>query len=219
MQEVLAKKALQRTLCTRRLAGMEEQSHPQNGQVLDVTRLKALAHPIRIALLESLSRYGAQTACGVADRLGESSGSTSYHLRQLAKHGFVREVEGRGTARERWWERVPEPIQTTSEMAKSPATRDATRILAKTVTDGRSQTLNDFINHSESVADDWAETSIIMGLTLHLTLEEAKEVSRQASEHLEKLLSPYRGRSGGDNTRPVELHLNYFPLIDPGDQP
>ena len=198
---------------------MEEQSAPHGATVLDITRLKALAHPIRIALLESLTRYGAQTACGVADRLGESSGSTSYHLRQLARHGFVREVEGRGTARERWWERVPEAIQTTSEMAKSPATRDATRMLAKTVTGGQSRAVNSFIDHSDALPGGWAETSILMGATLHLTLEEAQELSRQASEHLDKLLSPYRGRDAVDGTRPVEIHLNYFPLIDPGDKP
>lgn len=198
---------------------MEEQSAPHDATVLDITRLKALAHPIRIALLESLTRYGAQTACGVADRLGESSGSTSYHLRQLARHGFVREVEGRGTARERWWERVPEAIQTTSEMAKSPATRDATRMLAKTVTGGQSRAVNSFIDHSDALPGGWAETSILMGATLHLTLEEAQELSRQASEHLDKLLSPYRGRDAVDGTRPVEVHLNYFPLIDPGDKP
>ena len=198
---------------------MEEQSAPHDAAVLDITRLKALAHPIRIALLESLTRYGAQTACGVADRLGESSGSTSYHLRQLARHGFVREVEGRGTARERWWERVPQAIQTTSEMAESPATRDATRMLAKTVTGGQSRAVNSFIDHSDALPAGWAETSILMGATLHLTLEEAQEVSRQASEHLDKLLSPYRGRDAVDGARPVEIYLNYFPLTDPGDQP
>ena len=196
---------------------MEQQ--PSSPQVLDVTRLKALAHPIRIALLESLSRYGAQTACSVADRLGESSGSTSYHLRQLAKHGFVREVEGRGTARERWWERVPEPIEMTAEMAKSPATRDASRILAKTVVGSSAAAMAEFIDHSESLPDGWAESSVLSGATLRLTLEEAREVSRQASEHFEKLVSQYRGRGDVEGVRPVELHVNFFPLIDPGAQP
>lgn len=36
--------------------------------------------------------------------MGESSGSISYHLRQLAQYGFVAEVQGRGNARERWWQ-------------------------------------------------------------------------------------------------------------------
>src|SRR3954471_15102943 len=78
--------------------------------VVGTAALKALAHPLRVRLLETLSRYGAQTASNLAARLGESSGSTSYHLRQLARHGLVREVEGRGTARERWWERPPGPL-------------------------------------------------------------------------------------------------------------
>ena len=76
-------------------------------RTLDVNDLKALAHPLRVQLLDALSTYGAATASGLADRLGESSGATSYHLRQLEKHGFVRELKGKGSARERWWERVP----------------------------------------------------------------------------------------------------------------
>ncbi|NKX49622.1 helix-turn-helix transcriptional regulator [Arthrobacter deserti] len=100
--------------------------------VLDVAALKALAHPLRIRLLEMLSRYGAQTASSLAGRLGESSGSTSYHLRQLARHQLVREVEGRGTARERWWERPPGPlVVATPELATSPATRTAARLVAR----------------------------------------------------------------------------------------
>lgn len=198
---------------------MDEKPSPQDAQALDVTRLKALAHPIRIALLESLSRYGAQTACTVAGRLGESSGSTSYHLRQLAKHGFVREVEGRGTARERWWERVPEPIHTTSEMATSPATRDATKVLAKTFMNSHAQALGEFIEHSDSLPDEWGGTSIIRGASVRLTLAEAQEVSRQASEYLDQLLSPFLGRPDPDGAQPVELHFNFFPIIDPGDLP
>jgi DNA-binding transcriptional ArsR family regulator len=66
-----------------------------------VESLKALARPLPVQILDVLSTYGAQTASGLAERLGESSGATSYHLRQLERHAFVREVEGRGTARER----------------------------------------------------------------------------------------------------------------------
>jgi len=63
-------------------------------------------------------------ATGLAERLGESSGATRYHLRQLEKHGFVREVEGKGTGRER--ERTPGGINVGSEEATiSPAGRSA----------------------------------------------------------------------------------------------
>ena len=46
---------------------------------------------------------GPSTASRLGRLVGESSGATSYHLRQLAEYGFVEEVEGQGTARERWW--------------------------------------------------------------------------------------------------------------------
>src|SRR3954471_4188633 len=72
-------------------------------QVTDVRALRALAHPLRNRLLGYLRLHGPATASQLGRVVGESSGSTSYHLRQLAEYGFVEEVEGRGTARERWW--------------------------------------------------------------------------------------------------------------------
>ena len=56
-------------------------------------------------IYDILSQYGPQTASSLAERLGESSGSTSYHLRALAKQDLIREATDRGTGRERWWER------------------------------------------------------------------------------------------------------------------
>ncbi|NEK84350.1 helix-turn-helix transcriptional regulator [Blastococcus saxobsidens] len=72
-------------------------------QVTDVRALRALAHPLRNRLLGLLRLHGPATASGLGRSVGESSGSTSYHLRQLAAYGFVEEVEGQGTTRERWW--------------------------------------------------------------------------------------------------------------------
>src|SRR3954464_4581626 len=72
-------------------------------QVTDVRALRALAHPLRSKLLAELRLHGPATASRLGRAIGESSGSTSYHLRQLAAYGFVEEVEGGGTTRERWW--------------------------------------------------------------------------------------------------------------------
>ncbi len=71
--------------------------------VYDPRTLRALAHPLRTSLLGVLRADGPSTASRLGQRLGESSGATSYHLRQLAALGFVEEVPGEGTARERWW--------------------------------------------------------------------------------------------------------------------
>lgn len=69
----------------------------------DPTALKALAHPMRLRMLGMLRIDGPATASGLAARLGLNSGATSYHLRQLALHGFIEEDAERGSKRDRWW--------------------------------------------------------------------------------------------------------------------
>src|SRR3954452_19228877 len=70
-------------------------------QVTDVRALRALAHPLRSRLLGQLRLDGPATASQLGRVVGESSGSTSYHLRQLAAYGFVEGASGHGNARER----------------------------------------------------------------------------------------------------------------------
>lgn len=65
--------------------------------------LKALAHPDRIRILGLLRTEGSQTSTTLAKRLGLNTGATSYHLRQLAKHGFITDADEIGNRRERWW--------------------------------------------------------------------------------------------------------------------
>ena len=70
---------------------------------LDAESVRALAHPLRVRIVGRLRRTGPATATSLAKALGESSGATSYHLRALARYGFVVEDPGRGRGRERWW--------------------------------------------------------------------------------------------------------------------
>lgn len=98
---------------------------------LDTRALQGLAHPLRIRLHDALTYHGPATATQLAERLGESSGATSYHLRQLAKAGFVEEDADRGTRRERWWRRVPGAIQLgdPEQIATDPTARAAVELL------------------------------------------------------------------------------------------
>ncbi|MFI1916074.1 ArsR/SmtB family transcription factor [Nocardia sp. NPDC020380] len=83
---------------------MADQPVPQ--RITDVAALRLLAHPLRRRIEEHL-RAGPVTATTLAQALGESTGLTSYHLRQLAKHGFIEEVPELATGKERWWRAVP----------------------------------------------------------------------------------------------------------------
>lgn len=73
---------------------------------LDARNLRGIAHPLRIRMLGILRTDGPATASMLAERLGENTGSASYHLRQLAEYGFVVEAPELGTRRERWWRAV-----------------------------------------------------------------------------------------------------------------
>jgi DNA-binding transcriptional ArsR family regulator len=71
--------------------------------VANLVTAKALANPVRQRILRELESLGEATSTMLADRLGITTGGTSYNLRVLAEHGFVEEVPNRGQGRERWW--------------------------------------------------------------------------------------------------------------------
>lgn len=75
---------------------------------VDTTALRGLAHPLRGRILDQLQHRGPATATILGERLGESSGSTSYHLRQLARYGFIETVPGKNGGRGRWWRIHPD---------------------------------------------------------------------------------------------------------------
>ncbi len=78
-------------------------TEPSTSRIQDVRTLRAVAHPLRVRLLAALRVDGPATASQLGRRFGESSGSTSYHLRQLARFGFVEEDPDQPNARDRRW--------------------------------------------------------------------------------------------------------------------
>src|SRR5665213_2901547 len=74
-------------------------------QLTDHRVVRALAHPVRLALLEALVREGPLTATEAAELLSDSPGNMSWHLQTLAKYGYVEEAEG-GVGRRRPWRLV-----------------------------------------------------------------------------------------------------------------
>src|SRR6202044_1104500 len=79
----------------------DEHEH-ETRKITDAQTLRALAHPVRIAIFEQLAFGGAMTATEIGEQIGESPTTCSFHLRQLAKYGFVEEAGG-GKGRARPW--------------------------------------------------------------------------------------------------------------------
>jgi hypothetical protein len=72
---------------------------------------RTLANPLRRRMLGHLREHGEANSTSLARALGESTGTTSYHLRKLAEQGFVAEIPEMSHGRERWWRALPFHIQ------------------------------------------------------------------------------------------------------------
>lgn len=68
---------------------------------------KSLGNPLRRRILEYLGRHGEANSTVLARELGESSGTTSYHLRKLAEQRLIEEIPEKSGGRERWWRSLP----------------------------------------------------------------------------------------------------------------
>lgn len=181
--------------------------------IVDATRLRALAHPLRIRIFDALSA-GPATASGLGQLLGESSGATSYHLRQLAAHGFVEEVVGRGTARERWWQ-IPQTRQVLSGAnLAGPAARESLQVFADEWLRLRFEAAADFRARVaaglESTWEGHAEEVTDIAI---LTPDELSEMSAQLMAVLEGWAARTTGREHErpDGARVVEIQLRAFP--------
>jgi DNA-binding transcriptional ArsR family regulator len=195
-------------------------AHNDDVRTLDLASLKVLAHPLRVQIIDELSQFGPFTASKLAERLGESSGATSYHLRQLAKHDFVREVEGKGTARERWWERVPGGISVDRRtVSDSVAGQTAAELVLRQWQENSALLLRTFIAHATDVLPaEWIDASTTSTANVRLTLEQLDGLSADVRRAIDAIVERYRDQETPD-ARPVQIQFNAFPLIDGTETP
>jgi hypothetical protein len=93
-------------------------------ELSDLATLKALSQPRRQRMLQHLTVHGPATSATLARALGLNTGATSYHLRELARYGFVEEqTEATGQGRERWWRAVPGDRRFPPRSRQSPEMR------------------------------------------------------------------------------------------------
>ncbi|MET7779536.1 ArsR/SmtB family transcription factor [Streptomyces mirabilis] len=165
----------------------------EHKRVLDPERdagaLKALTHPLRIRLLGMLRQDGPATASELAVRTGESSASTSYHLRVLAKYAFVAEAAHRD-GRERRWQAVHSVTSWSNKaMEDSPASRDFVSLSRRRQIEHLEASL---VRYEADVAEgrlgqEWVEPSGITDLMPRLTPESLSELWEMIDRKLEEL--------------------------------
>ncbi|MEU5402013.1 winged helix-turn-helix domain-containing protein [Streptomyces sp. NPDC005963] len=193
---------------------------------LDPRSLRGIAHPLRLRLLTALRHDGPATASQLAQSLSESSGATSYHLRQLAAHGFVEDAPDLGKGRERWWRASAEGTSIDHSMfhSEDPAVRGAAGLFIQEVAAQHAEEVTTWLDTADGWPEEWRRASDLSDFTLRLTAETARELNRK----VHALIESYRDREpegaaekGTEGTGPsatdadrsaqVRIHLHAFP--------
>lgn len=198
------------------MAENEEPPVAPERRVLDAGALRALSHPLRVRIYDTLVQQGPQTASTLAELLGESSGATSYHLRTLARHDLIREVAGAGGGRERWWERPPGGIVYDSRAVQgSPAGEAALQVAVAELHRRRHEELMEyFTRRFEKESEEWVDASSSITSSISMTAAQAGELTRKIAELIDEASEKYRDQryQTGDGLRRVSVRADIFPL-------
>jgi DNA-binding transcriptional ArsR family regulator len=187
-------------------------SGPADEVVPSPTALRALAHPLRLRMLGLLRVEGPSTASRLATRLGLNSGATSYHLRQLAEHGFVVDDPDRGNARERWWRAAHRTTHVPDDYGGEPAAGDARQAFSQAVAVAYAGQIQQAVEEQPTLPERWRPLSSSSDWSLRLTPQEAKQLHDELHAVVERYRQWYPDRpdapAGAGHFRVL---LNTFP--------
>ena len=144
----------------------------------DVAGLRALSHPTRVRMLTMLRADGPATATSLAARLGINTGQTSYHLRQLAQHGFVVDDTDRGNRRERWWRAAHQSTIAAGEPA-DPSDREAYDAYVQAVAVMYAGDLQAAAQERPLLPKEWRDASTFSDYRVHVTAKHAEALTEK----------------------------------------
>lgn len=177
---------------------------------LNAAQLRALAHPLRLQLLQVLLVEGPATASQLGRRLGESSGATSYHLRALHRAGMVEEAERRN-GRERWWQRSPERLMIPNSVPAEASEQERAELQAahaqieSILVERDEQALGRWTEIRYDLPLEWQDSQWIGNLRMWATAGEVREFVTSVLE----LAQPLRKAPETKGSERQEVHLTF----------
>ena len=168
---------------------------PSIRDLRDPLAFRAVAHPFRLTLLDLIEQRVTLTSAEASAATGESTGSCSFHLRQLAKYGFIEPAQGRDGRERRWTratagERIPGELDDESQRA---GTELAKLLVARFANDAEA-----WLERREQLPQEWQDAAVFDQELLYLTPVELDELSTAVLE----LFAPYRERTNDLEARP-----------------
>jgi predicted ArsR family transcriptional regulator len=178
--------------------------------------MRALAHPLRVALIEAIGQADTQTltATEASELLGESPANCAFHLRTLAKYGFLEEAGG-GRGRERPWRLRFRGIELVPPW-QDPESRLAAEAAASVWLDRWLARARDRLMRVLGYPPAWRDAALASQRGLYLTAQEATDLG----DAMHQLFTPFQDRGEQPSLRPpgslrYEVLLFGYPLTDP----
>ena len=156
-------------------------------RVTDLRDLRALAHPLRIALLDHLMSFGEQTAAQCAASVGSTTSNCSYHLRALGRAGFVERAESED-GRERPWRAAATGLSYgPAEADQSPAAARAA-LVADELSMAREEELSRQARRRHAAQPQpWLTAETFHDYALRITAPELAQLTAE----IDRLVRPY----------------------------
>ncbi len=186
--------------------------------VSDPTRVRALAHPVRLDLLSYLDDVGEATATDCAAHLGQTVANCSFHLRQLAKYGFVEPAPGQNN-RDRPW-RVTATSQDWADAELTAEGAAAVGVLERVIVERALGALIAWNERRGTEPREWRAPTGVSHSTVYLTADELAELEEQLSASIQRFIADrpiddIESRPVG--SRPVDL--TYLLSVLPDEEP
>jgi DNA-binding transcriptional ArsR family regulator len=189
---------------------------PPDRLSVDATALKALAHPLRVRMYDLLGDNGPATASQLAEQVGESSGTTSYHLRQLAKHGFIEEDPDRGNKRDRYW-RVRGYDLHASDMLDDPEAVHDFRVVSQELWRSYARQIENWFRTADRWGPEWMDSSVSSMARFAATQEEMRELREDVLALAYERIERWQDREPPEGSTRVVMQFHLFPLGEPQD--
>jgi DNA-binding transcriptional ArsR family regulator len=179
-------------------------------EISDPKSIRALAHPLRLDLLQLLGASGPATAAQCGRMLGASQASCSFHLRQLAKYGFVEDAGPGRDRRERQWRVTHQRLSVRTASGEDVVVRQQ---IDRLVVEHEMQAILDYSQRSGAAEPQWQHKAGIVSAMVVLSPDEAAAIK----EKWFALLAPYvaSARADGPHIQPGQRHVRYFMAATP----
>ena len=179
-------------------------------KISDAKTMRALAHPVRLELLELIRRDGETTATRAAEALGESPGNMSWHLQTLARYGFIEEADG-GKGRSRPW-RITSDVSHISTTGADQSTVAAGKALAGLMLDARVERWRAWLAAADSYSEEWQKAAPTISSMTYLTSAELQQITDELVELLSRFTERLDPEQRPKGTLPVQLTAFGYPL-------